>query len=142
MKLETVEQRHKFIDDMVKKAFAFEESLIHDPEHGDDWAGAMSTVENLVTIEEFIRTEQIFLDTFGAMEEIRTHDDSGKEIALNIVNDSLLEFIDTILLRRVEFAHDRLDDWDFVTEGGVKFKKSFCRKLNTLIKTYQDIYDL
>lgn len=142
MKLETVEQRHKFIDDMVKKAFVFEESLIHDSEHSDDWAGAMSTVENLVTIEEFIRTEEIFLDTFGAMEGIRTHDESGKEIALSIVNDSLIEFIDTILLRRIEFTHDQLNDWDFVTEGGVKFKKNFCRKLNTLIKTYQDIYDL
>ena len=142
MKLEDVEQRYNFIEDMVKKAFKFEESLIHDSEHSDDWLGAMNTVENLVTIEEFIRTEAIFLDTFGAMERIRTHDESGKELALIIVNNSLIEFIDTILLRKIESAHDRLNDWDFVTEGGVKFKKNFCRKLNTLIKTYQDLYDL
>ena len=33
MKLETVEQRHKFIDNMIGKAYAFEESLIPDSEH-------------------------------------------------------------------------------------------------------------
>ena len=142
MKLDTVEQRHDFIDDMVRKAFEFEESLIDDPEHSDDWGGAMSTVENLVTIEELIRTEQIFLDTFAEMEEVPTRDNNGKEIFLNIVDDSLINFVDTILLRRIEFAFDHLSDWEFATAGGVKFKKTFCKKLDTLIKTYQDIYDL
>ena len=142
MKLDTVEQRHDFIDEMVRKAFEFEDSLIHDPEHGDDWAGAMSTVEHLVTIEEFIRTEQIFLNTFAEMEDVRTRDGESKEIFLSIVDDSLIHFIDTVLLRRIEFAFDHLSDWDFVTEGGVKFKKTFCRKLDKLIKAYQDIYDL
>ena len=142
MKLDTVEQRHDFIDDMVRKAFEFEDSLIHDPEHGDDWAGAMSTVEHLVTIEEFIRTEQIFLNTFAEMEDVPTRDINNKEIFLSIVDDSLVHFIDTVLLRRVEFAFDHLSDWDFVTAGGVKFKKTFCRKLDKLIKAYQDIYDL
>ena len=142
MKLETLEQRHDFIEEMLKKGFEFEESLIHDPNHGSDWGGVMSTLENLRAIEEFIRTEQIFLDTFGAMEGIRTRDESSKEIALNIVNDSLIEFIDTILLHRIEFAFDHLSDWDFVTAGGGKFQKTFCKKLDALIKAYQDIYDL
>lgn len=142
MKLETVEQRHDFIDEMVRKAFEFEESLIHDPEHGDDWAGAMSTVENLVTIEEMIRTEQILLYTFAEMEEVTTRDGESKEIFLSIVDDSLVHFIDTILLRRIEFAFDHLSDWDFVTAGGGKFQKTFCKKLDALIKAYQDIYDL
>ena len=142
MKLETVEQRHKFISDMVKKAFKFEDSLIPDSEHSDDWAGAMSTVENLVMIEEFIRTEQIFLDTFAEMDDVPTRDENGKKYFLGMVDDSLIFFVDTILLHKLEFAHDQLDDWEFVREDAVKFKKSFCRKLNTLIKTYQDIYDL
>lgn len=142
MKLETVEQRHKFIDDMIQKAFAFEESLIHDPEHNNDWAGAMSTVENLVTIEEFIRTEQIFLDVADEMDNVPTRDIDGKEIFISIVDDGLNFFIDTILLRRLEFAFDHLNDWEFVTEDGVKFQKSFSKKLDTMIKTYQDLYDL
>lgn len=127
MKLDTVEQRHDLIDEMVRKAFEFEDSLIHDPEHGDDWAGAMSTVENLVTIEEMIRTERIFLDTFAEMEDVRTRDGESKEIFLSLVDDSLIHFVDTILLRRIEFAFDHLSDWDFVTEGGVKFKKLSAR---------------
>ena len=142
MKLETVEQRHDFIDEMVRKAFEFEESLIHDPDHSDDWAGAMSTVENLVTIEEMVRTEKIFLDAFDEMTEIPTRDNDGKEIFLSIVDDSLIFFVDTILLRRIEFAFDHLSDWDFATAGGAKFKKTFCKKLDALIKAYQDRYDL
>jgi len=142
MKLDTVEQRHDFIDEMIRKAFEFEESLINDSEHGSDWGGAMSTVENLVTIEEMIRTERIFLDTFAEMEDVRTRDGESKEIFLSLVDDSLIHFVDTILLRRIEFAFDHLSDWDFVTEGGVKFKKTFCKKLDKLIKAYQDIYDL
>lgn len=142
MKLDTVEQRHDFIDEMIRKAFEFEESLINDSEHGSDWGGAMSTVENLVTIEEMIRTERIFLDTFAEMEDVRTRDGESKEIFLSLVDDSLIHFVDTILLRRIEFAFDHLSDWDFVTEGGIKFKKTFCKKLDKLIKAYQDIYDL
>lgn len=142
MKLDTVDQRHDFIDDMVKKAFKFEESLIHDAEHGDDWGGAMSTVENLVTIEEMIRTEKIFLDTFVEMDGVRVRNNNEKEIFLGIVDDSLTFFIDTILLRRIEFSFDQLSDWDFVTEGGVKFKKTFCKKLDALMKKYQDVYNL
>ena len=72
MKLDTLAQRHKLIDDLVKKGFEFEESLIHAEDSGDDWGGAMSTVENLVTIEEMIRTEEIFLSTYGEMDNIRT----------------------------------------------------------------------
>ena len=142
MKLDTVDQRHKLVEDMITKAFEFEESLIHDSEHGDDWAGTMSTVENLVTIEEMIRTERIFLDTFDEMTGISTRDNDGKEIFLSIVDDSLTFFIDTILLRRIEFAFDHLSDWDFVTADGAKFQKNFCKKLDALIKAYQDRYDL
>ena len=142
MKLDTVDQRHKLIEDLINKAFEFEESLIHDSEHGDDWAGAMSTVENLVTIEEMIRTEGILLETFGEMMSVPTRDEESKEFFLSIVNDSLIEFIDKILLRRIEFAFDHLSDWDFVTADGAKFQKNFCKKLDALIKAYQDIYDL
>ena len=101
MKLDEVGQRHKFVDDMVKKAFEVEESLIHGEENSDDWGGAMSTVENLITIEEMIRTEIIFLDTFSEMEEIRSRNLEEKEIYLNIVDDGLIYFIDTVLLEQL-----------------------------------------
>ena len=142
MKLDTLAQRHKLIDDMVKKGFEFEESLIHAEDTGDDWGGAMSTVENLITIEEMIRTEEIFLGTFAEMESVRTRNVDEKDIYLGIVDDALVYFIDTILLRRIEFALDHLNGWDFVSERGKKFKKSYCKKLDALRKKYQDIYDL
>ena len=142
MKLDSIDQRHKLIDDMIKKGFEFEESLIHDSESGDDWSGAMSTVENLIVIEEMIRTEEIFLSTFCEMADVRSRDIDEKEIYLGIIDDALIYFVDTILLRRIEFAFDHLNDWDFQSESGKKFKKNYCKKLDALIKKYQDIYDL
>lgn len=142
MKLETVEQRHKFIDKMISKAYAFEESLIHDSEHGYDWCGAMDTVENLVVIEEFIRTEEILFDAFAEIEDVPFADENGKRIILPIVNENLISFIDKILLDRIEYAFDNLGEWHFVTEEGIKFRKNIRNKLDALIGAYQDIYDL
>lgn len=142
MKLDTLAQRHKLVDDLIKKGFEFEESLIHAENCGNDWGGAMSTVENLVTIEEMIRTEEIFLSTFGEMESFRTRNVDEKEIYLSMVDDALIYFVDTILLRRIEFVFDHLNSWDFVSEDGKKFQKTFCRKIDALRKKYQDIYDL
>lgn len=142
MKIETLAQRHKLIDGMIKKAFEFEESLIHDREHGDDWQGAMNTVENLVTIEEMIRTESIFFDILDEIDYVRSRNLDEKEIVFGIVDDGMIYFIDTMLLRRIEFTFDQLSDWEFETEGGKKFKKNYCKKLDALIKKYQDIYNL
>ncbi len=142
MKLDDVEQRHRFVDDLIKKAFELEESFIHDEEFGDDWGGAMSTVENLIALAEMIRTEQIFQSTFAEMESVRSRNLDEKETYLSMVDDALTFFIDTLLLSRIEFAIDQLSDWDFKSERGKKFQKTFCKKLDTLIKKYQDIYDL
>ena len=142
MKLDTVEQRHKFIEKLVSEAFDIEESLIPDSEHQVDWAGAMQNVENCVRLEEFIRTEQILLDTLGEMESIRTSDDEGKKIFLNIANEGFKEFIDMILMSELDDACVQLARWEFDTADGVKLKKTFCRKLGTLMKAYQDLYDL
>ena len=142
MKLDNIDQRHKLIDDMIKKGSEFEESLIHDAEHDDDWGGAMSTVGNLIAIEELICTEEIFLSTFYEMAEKRSHDPDEKEIYLSIVDDALISFIDTLLLRRIESTFDNLNEWPFETENGKKFKKNCGKKLAALIKKYQDIYDL
>ena len=140
MKLDNAEQRHKFVDDSIKKAFELEESFINDEEFGDDWGGAMGTVENLIALEEMIRTEQIFLDTFAEMRSVRSRNSAEQEIYLGLVDDALVYFIDTILLRRVEFTFDQLND--FKSERGKKFQKNFCKKLDALIKKYQDLYDL
>ena len=142
MKLDTLGQRHEFICDLIQKAFEFEESMIHGEENGNDWGGAMSTVENLDIIEEMIRAEGIFLDVFAEMAEFRSRNPDEKDIYLHITDEALINFIDTVLLRRIEFAFDHLKGWDFTTDGGKKFQKNFCKKLDALAKKYQDIYDL
>ncbi|MBR4151992.1 MAG: hypothetical protein IKT98_03460 [Selenomonadaceae bacterium] len=142
MKLDTLYQRHKLVENMIEKGFEFEESLIHDQECGNDWGGAMSTVENLMTIEEMIRTEEIYLNIFAEMDSYRTRNIDDKAIYFRIVDDAFMHFIDTILLDKIEFAFDHLEGWDFVSEGGKKFKKNYCKKLDALIKKYQDLYDL
>ncbi len=142
MKLDNISQRYKLINDMIKKAFEFEESLIHDSENDNDWGGSMSTIEYLTVIEEMIRTEGIFMSTFAEMEDMRSRDPDEKEVYLNIVDDALTDFVDTILLRRIELAFDHLNEWSFSSAGGKKFKKNYCKKLDELRKKYQDIYDL
>ena len=142
MKLDTAEQRHEFIAEMVSKAFEIEESLVHDSEHQADWAGAMENVENCVRLEEFIRTEQIFLDTLGEMESLNTDDDEGKKIFLNIANEGLTEFIDAIILSELDLACVQLARWEFATKNGANLKKTFCRKFDTLFAIYKNLYDL
>lgn len=142
MKQDTIAQRHRIIDNMIRKGFDFEESLIHNKEEGDDWGGVMSTVENLIAVEEMIRTEQIFMDVFIETANIRSRDEHAQGIYLGIVDESLINFVDGILLRRIEHAFDHLHEWNFVSERGKKFQKNYCKKLDTLIKKYQDTYDL
>ncbi len=127
---------------MIIKAFEFEESLIHDKDSGDDWGGAMSTISNLNVVEELMRTEDIFLTVFDKMESQRAHNADEKDIYLSMTDDALIQFVDTILLRRIEFAFDHLNDWKFTTNDGKKFQKNFCKKLDALMKKYRDIYDL
>ena len=141
MKLYNIGQRYKLIDDMLKKAFEFEEGLIHDQENDNDWGGAMSTIEYLNVIEEMIRTEEIFMSTFAEMADVRSRNFDDKETYLNIIDDSWVSFIDTILLRRIELAFDHVTEWPFQSAGGKKFQKNYCKKLDELRKKYQDIYD-
>lgn len=142
MKLDTLAQRYRLIEDMIIKGFEFEESLIHDKDSGDDWGGAMSTISNLNVVEELMRTEDIFLTVFDKMESQRARNADEKDIYLSMTDDALIQFVDTILLRRIEFAFDHLNDWKFTTNDGKKFQKNFCKKLDALMKKYRDIYDL
>ena len=142
MKLDTIDQRHKLIDDMIQKGFEFEEGLIHVENTGDDWGGAMSTVENLTVIEEMIRAEMIFLSALSEIESVRTRNDDLKATCFKIVDDGFVQFVDTILLSRIEHAFDHLNGWKFESADAKKFQKSYCKKLDALSKIYRDLYDL
>lgn len=141
MKLDTPYDRRKFINTMWKRAFDFQESLIHDKENGDDWLGAVNAVDNLATIDEFIITEDIFycmLDDIGDVYSKR----GSNQVYQDIVYNNLVHFVDTILLRRIEHALEFIEDWDFKLERGQKLRKFLIERLEKLINKYQDIYDL
>lgn len=142
MKLETVEQRHAFIKELVSEAFAFEDSLVHDSEHQDDWFSALNTAEDLVVIEEFIRTEEILLDAFAEMEDVPFADETGRKFFMSIVDANLVTFVDEILWDRIGYAFDNVHDRYFATAEGIAFKKNMRDKLATLMETYENIYDL
>lgn len=142
MELDTVEQRHKFIKELVSEAFAFEDSLIHDSENGDDWFSALNTAEDLVVVEEFIRTEEILLDALIEIEDMPFADESGRKIFWSIVNANLVTFVDEILLDRIGYAFDNVHDRYFATKPGIAFKKDMRNKLDILFRIYKDIYNL
>ena len=142
MKVETLDQRYELIQQMIDEGFAFEESVAN-LEDDNDWAGAMATVENLAAIEEMICTEEIFMDAFHDMGNVRSSNRDEQEEFIGIfMYEGLNSFNEEILLPRLKHTLKVLEDWGFRTERGVKFKEDFCEKLNVLIKKYSGLYDV
>ena len=142
MKLDNIYERHKVIESLIKKSFKLDALWVHDSENNDDWVSNMEILKNLISIDDMIRTERIFLDAFDEMDSVRTRNIEEKEIYLGILYESTTHFIDTLLLRLIEFTFDDLKGWQFKTEVGQKFHKDVTKKLDALIKKYQDLYDL
>ena len=140
MRLDFPEDRWVFLTAMRKRTFNFQEALIHDREHGDDWLGAMTMVEYLDSIGELIRTEDIFYYTMDDISEVRNP--KGNDVYLNITYEHLVHFVDEILLPRIEFTLDFIADWNFVLERGQRLKKYLVKRLEQLVQKYQDVYDL
>ena len=142
MKLDNLDERYKVIDGLIKKSFKLDKLWIHDQENLDDWIANMEIMKNLFSINDLMLTERIFIDTFGEMESVRSRNAEEKEIYLSIVFESMTHFVDTLLLRTLEYTFDTLGDWKFKTEVGQKFHKDVGKKLDALIKKYQDLYNL
>ena len=142
MKLDTVQDRYKVIDGLIKKATKLDEMFIHGDENYDNWVANMEIWRNLISINDMIHTEKIFLDAMEDMETVRTRNFDEKEIYLSIVHENLAHFVDVLLLHMLEHSFDELKNWEFKAEIGKKFHKETGKKLDALIKKYQDIYDL
>ena len=142
MKVETLDQRYELIQQMIDEGFAFEESVAN-LEDDNDWAGAMTTVENLAAIEEMICTEEIFLDALDDMGDVRTSDRDEKEEFMGVfLVDGLHTFSQEVLVPRLKHMRDVLSTWGFRTERGKEFGKDSCEKLDALIREYEKIYDI
>lgn len=141
MKLDSVVQRHKFIDALVKKSFEIDKLLLHDNEHVDDWVANMEILTNLITIEKMIRTEKIFI---GMIEEMDTFpiESAEKRIFLSMADEALNFYIDTVLCHTLDHALDALDNWAFRTTVGKKFRKTVEKKLTELSNKYCELYEL
>ena len=115
---------------------------VHDEENFNDWASNMEIADKLIAIQKLIYAEKIFLDVFDETENVRTHNFEEQEIFLNIIYENVTRFVDEILLQLIEYTFDNLNDWQFKTDVGKKFHKDVSKKLDALIKKYQDLYDL
>ena len=142
MKLDNVGERYQVIDKLIKKSFKLDAMWVYDQENTDDWACNMEIMTNLMAINDLIYTEKIFLDAFDKAVEVRSRYFDEKNVYLNIFFETIRHFIDEILLSLIESFFDDLHDWKFKTEIGQKFHKDVSKKLDALIKKYQDIYDL
>lgn len=143
MNLDTVEQRHKIMDDLVKKSFKLDEMFLHDEDLYNDWLSNIEIMGNLISLEKMIHTERIFLDALDEMKSVPDYNSDGKEIYMDIVSRSLDYYVDTMLLHLLEYtAYDILDDWQFETEDGKKFHKDVTKKLTALIDKYIDLYNI
>ena len=142
MKVDTVEERRKIMNDLIKKSFKIDEMLLHDESNVDDWVSNMEILKNLISLEKMICTEKIFLDTLAEMENVRSRHIDEKETYMDIVDVGLNYYISTILLYLLEYTYDTLDDWQFKTEAGKKFHKQVDKKLGVLLDKYQDLYEI
>lgn len=142
MNLNTLDERYDFIKEMIDKAFEFEESVA-DLEDDNDWSGMMTTLENLAAIEDMICAEEVFLDALDEMGNVKTYERDEKEIFMGIVySDGLNFFCETILLPRLNHTLKTLNEWGFKTEIGIEFQKEISKKIDSLIKKYNVLYDL
>ena len=142
MEIDTPEKRYELVKEMLAEAIELE-SEWDNLEDDNDWGGAVTAWENLRAIEEMICTEEILLDAFDDMQEIRTNDRDAKEAFLGILLwDGLHTFNIEVLLPRLKQAFDVLKTWGFRTERGKEFEKDYCEKLDALIKEYKSLYDI
>ena len=140
MELSTADRRHEFVGKMIEAAFKFMDSMdTEDSDEDMDWGGAEVVTDDLLAVEKMIEAEQIFLDTLAKMESVPDRCESAK-CAL-IFKDGLDEFVQNILLGRLNHAAKILDEWGFRSERGIKFKDDFYDKIDSLIEIYQQYYD-
>ena len=142
MNLDKVEQRHKVIKDLIGEAHEFK-LLAREFDDDNDWAGAKVILDDLTAVERLIRAEEIFLETFDMLGDVRHPDRDEKEHWLTIfLVDGVHDFVHEILLRDLEYMLKVLNDWGFRTEEGEEFRKYVDERLEPLIKKYKILYDI
>lgn len=138
MKLDTVEQRQKLVDDL-KNASAKFRDIVEEDEDDHDWGGATVLFDDFDALVPLVAAEQIFIE---ALDEIRNNDHKDREIFSNIMSNQLDLFIRSMIMHSLNHTVDNLHDWGFRSETGKKYYRSTHKKLDALVEKYQDLYDL
>lgn len=141
MKLDDLEDRHKVINTLIKKSFKLDKLWLHDEKSNDEWVANMEILRKLISLNNMMYTEGIFLETLDEMEDVPTRYVES-EMYLAIVYEKLTYFIATILMPHLKFSLEDLDNWEFKTEVGQKFHANVRKKLDAIYKKYYEIYDL
>ena len=137
---DTIEKRYKFVGDMVEQALAFmAEMNTEDKDEDNDWGGASIVTDDLIAVEMMIEAEDIFIDTLSKLESINERCEAP--LFALLYEDGVDEFVQNVLLGRLNHAAKILDEWGFRTERGIKFKEDFYDKIDLLIAIYQSYYD-
>ena len=143
MKLDTTDQRRDLLSDLVDKALKFmDEMNTEDSDEDMDWAGAEVVMNDLSAVEGMTDAEQIFIDTLARLKSPLLNDRDGQEKFVNAFADGFDNFISNVLLDRLYHAVNILNDWEFRTERGVKFKDDLCEKLAPLVDVYENFDNL
>lgn len=137
-----VENRHKLLNEMIEETFEFAD-IAKEFDNDNDLAAAKVTLDYLIAAERLVCAEEIFLDTFYHLGDMRYPDRDEKEHLLTIfLVDGVHVFAREVLLRNLEYTLKVLSEWGLKTEEGEEFKKFICERLAALIDKYNFIYDV
>ena len=140
MNLDSVEQRHKLIDELIDKSFEYQE-ILSECEDGFDWGGAKVAWDDLIIIEQLVSAEEIFLETYKKLVNTPHSDDDEKTRLLEIFSEEGVKvFVGELFLDRLEYLLNTLNTWGFRTQDGKEFLEYMRANLEALIDKYTN-YD-
>ena len=140
MNLDSVEQRHKLIDELIDKSFEYQE-ILSEYEDDFDWGGVKVAWDDLIIIERLVSAEEIFLKTYKKLVDTPHSDDDEKTRLLEIFSEEGVKvFVGELFLDRLKYLLNTLNTWGFRTQDGKEFLEYMRANLEALIDKYTN-YD-
>lgn len=139
-KIDTPEERLAVVTKLFNRASKLSDSFKRDGDRVSfgDVLGVMALMEKLTAIQDAIRTEALWEQTFAAMENIKDVDEKTRGKFVSAAVGNVYVFMRTILMQRIEFAIKFAEN-DFKDRRLVKFQKDFRDTLTELLEVYEDI---
>ena len=140
MKIDTPEERLAVVTKLFDRAAKLSDAFKRDADRVafGDVLGLMALMEKLTAIQDVIRTEDLWEQTFAAMEKIEGVDETTRGKFVSAAVGNVYVFMRTILMQRIEAAINFADN-DFGDRRLVRFQKDFRATLTALLEVYEDI---